>query len=197
MPKSKETGRRSPKSASAQERGRHGESTVRHEPEGYVPGRRRRERPRRRRMGRDHEVHAEIVEKRLEGAHPATPDAYSKALEEWHQIPGVRHTAAHGCEARAERRGRGGEGEARVSLNGTVWSPMGPSPIAEGSTKDNGLVLVDRHQSEQPERHLYGHGGRRCVAHERRRHHVDARDRPPAFAGHRRAGGHRDGPEQR
>ena len=27
-----------------------------------------------------------------------------------------------------------------MSLNGTVWSPMGPSPIAEGSTKDNGLV---------------------------------------------------------
>jgi hypothetical protein len=27
-----------------------------------------------------------------------------------------------------------------MSLKGTVWSPMGPSPIAEGTTQDNGLV---------------------------------------------------------
>jgi photosystem II stability/assembly factor-like uncharacterized protein len=27
-----------------------------------------------------------------------------------------------------------------MSLNGTVWSPIGPSPIAEGTTNDNGLV---------------------------------------------------------
>lgn len=27
-----------------------------------------------------------------------------------------------------------------MSLNGTVWTPIGPSPIAEGSTNDNGLV---------------------------------------------------------
>ena len=27
-----------------------------------------------------------------------------------------------------------------MSLNGTVWAPIGPSPISEGTTKDNGLV---------------------------------------------------------
>jgi len=27
-----------------------------------------------------------------------------------------------------------------MSLNGTVWTPIGPSPIAEGTTNDNGLV---------------------------------------------------------
>ena len=27
-----------------------------------------------------------------------------------------------------------------MSLNGTVWAPIGPSPIAENGTQDNGLV---------------------------------------------------------
>jgi len=27
-----------------------------------------------------------------------------------------------------------------MSLNGTVWTPIGPSPVAEGTTNDNGLV---------------------------------------------------------
>lgn len=29
-----------------------------------------------------------------------------------------------------------------MSLNGTVWSPIGPSPMAEGSSQDNGLVTA-------------------------------------------------------
>jgi hypothetical protein len=29
-----------------------------------------------------------------------------------------------------------------MSLNGTVWAPIGPSPISEGSKQDNGLVTV-------------------------------------------------------
>jgi photosystem II stability/assembly factor-like uncharacterized protein len=29
-----------------------------------------------------------------------------------------------------------------VSLNGTVWTPIGPSPISENSTQDNGLVTA-------------------------------------------------------
>lgn len=46
------------------------------------------ERPRRRRMGREHAVHQQIIERRLGGGAPATPEAYGKALEEWHQLPG-------------------------------------------------------------------------------------------------------------
>jgi photosystem II stability/assembly factor-like uncharacterized protein len=29
-----------------------------------------------------------------------------------------------------------------MSLNGTVWAPIGPSPISEGTTNDNGLVAA-------------------------------------------------------
>jgi hypothetical protein len=46
------------------------------------------DRPRRRRMGREHAVHQQIVERRLSGGAPATPEAYAKALEEWQQLPG-------------------------------------------------------------------------------------------------------------
>jgi hypothetical protein len=44
--------------------------------------------PRRRRMGREHAVHQKIVEKRLGGGAPATPDAYAEALKEWQKLPG-------------------------------------------------------------------------------------------------------------
>jgi hypothetical protein len=46
------------------------------------------ERPRRRRDGRDREVHLEIITRRMEGGAPATPEAYARALEQWHQLPG-------------------------------------------------------------------------------------------------------------
>ena len=29
-----------------------------------------------------------------------------------------------------------------MSLTGTVWAPIGPSPIKEGSGEDNGLVTT-------------------------------------------------------
>jgi photosystem II stability/assembly factor-like uncharacterized protein len=29
-----------------------------------------------------------------------------------------------------------------MSLNGTAWTPIGPSPISENSTQDNGLVTA-------------------------------------------------------
>ena len=44
--------------------------------------------PRRRRMGREHAVHQQIIERRLGGGAPATPEAYAQGLEEWHQLPG-------------------------------------------------------------------------------------------------------------
>jgi hypothetical protein len=46
------------------------------------------ERPRRRRDGRDREVHLEIIARRMDGGAPATPEAYARALEQWHQLPG-------------------------------------------------------------------------------------------------------------
>jgi hypothetical protein len=45
-------------------------------------------RPKRRRMGREHAVHQQIVEKRLSGGAPATSEAYANALEQWQQLPG-------------------------------------------------------------------------------------------------------------
>ncbi len=46
------------------------------------------ERPRRRRDGRDREVHLDIITRRMEGGAPATPEAYASALEQWHKLPG-------------------------------------------------------------------------------------------------------------
>jgi hypothetical protein len=39
-------------------------------------------------MGREHAVHQRIIDRRLGGGAPASPEAYAKALEEWHQLPG-------------------------------------------------------------------------------------------------------------
>lgn len=46
------------------------------------------ERPRRRRMGREHAVHQELLDKRQGGGEPPTAEAYAKALKEWQQLPG-------------------------------------------------------------------------------------------------------------
>jgi hypothetical protein len=66
------------------ERQRHGQPRHEDEQERHEDN----EQPRRRRMGREHAVHQEIIERRLGGGAPATPEAYAKALEEWHQLPG-------------------------------------------------------------------------------------------------------------
>jgi len=67
------------------EHGRHEHEP--HEDEHDGPG--DQARPRRRRMGREHAVHQQIVERRLGGGAPATPEAYVEALKEWHQLPGA------------------------------------------------------------------------------------------------------------
>lgn len=64
----------------------HGHEHEPHEDEHERPG--DKARPRRRRMGRDHEVHQQIVDRRIAGGGPATPEAYARGLEEWHQLPG-------------------------------------------------------------------------------------------------------------
>jgi hypothetical protein len=47
------------------------------------------ERPERPRpQGRERKVHEEIIERRLEGGAPPTPEAYARALEQWHKLPG-------------------------------------------------------------------------------------------------------------
>ncbi len=46
-------------------------------------------RPRRFRDGRDRQVHLEITARRFEGGPPPTPEAYARALEEWHKLPGA------------------------------------------------------------------------------------------------------------
>lgn len=66
----------------------HGHEHERHEDEHERHEDEDKERPRRRRMGREHAVHQQIIERRLGGGAPATPEAYAKALEEWHQLPG-------------------------------------------------------------------------------------------------------------
>jgi hypothetical protein len=65
-------------------RGREEHAHDRHE----HPEEQDKDRPRRRRMGREHAVHQQIVERRLSGGAPATPETYAKALEEWKQLPG-------------------------------------------------------------------------------------------------------------
>jgi hypothetical protein len=60
-----------------------------HEPEhGYEGREGEHEPPQRRRMGREHAVHRQIIERRLGGGAPATPEAYAKGLEEWNKLPG-------------------------------------------------------------------------------------------------------------
>ena len=35
------------------------------------------------------EVHRDYVRRQLEGGAPATPEAYARALEQWHKLPGA------------------------------------------------------------------------------------------------------------
>ena len=51
-----------------------------------------------------------------------------------------------------------------MSLNGTVWAPIGPSPIDQGAITANGQVTAIAVQSEQPQHRLHRHGlGRRLA----------------------------------
>lgn len=47
-----------------------------------------RERYRRHRDGRDRIVQLKLIERWMTGSAPATPEAYSRALQQWHQLPG-------------------------------------------------------------------------------------------------------------
>jgi hypothetical protein len=47
-----------------------------------------RERPKHKPEGREHEVHKEILARRMRGGPEPTPEAYARALEQWQQLPG-------------------------------------------------------------------------------------------------------------
>ena len=48
------------------------------------------ERPRHRPEGREHQVHKEILERRMRGGPDPTPDDYRRALEQWNRLPGSK-----------------------------------------------------------------------------------------------------------
>jgi hypothetical protein len=59
-------------------------------PPSKEPGKPDQERPRHRPEGREHEVHKEILERRMRGGAEPTPDAYRDALEQWKKLPGSK-----------------------------------------------------------------------------------------------------------
>jgi hypothetical protein len=44
--------------------------------------------PQHRPEGREHQVHKEILDRRMRGGPEPTPDAYARALEQWKNLPG-------------------------------------------------------------------------------------------------------------
>lgn len=46
------------------------------------------DRPRHDPEGREHQVHKEILERRVRGGPQPTPEAYARALEQWKKLPG-------------------------------------------------------------------------------------------------------------
>ena len=49
-----------------------------------------REEPEHRPEGREHQVHREILERRMRGGPEPTPEAYRHALEQWKKLPGSK-----------------------------------------------------------------------------------------------------------
>ena len=47
-----------------------------------------RERPKHKPEGREHQVHKEILKRRMRGGPEPTPEDYARALEEWKKLPG-------------------------------------------------------------------------------------------------------------
>jgi hypothetical protein len=39
-------------------------------------------------LGRERQIHEEIIARRMEGGAPPSPEAYARALEQWQQLPG-------------------------------------------------------------------------------------------------------------
>ena len=87
--------------------------------------------------------HIEIEERRFRGGLPPTPELYEHAREQWNRLPGsvVRSpmdpatsnppadSKAKPAEAEVDEDEKDG---LPMSLNGTVWAPIGPSPLHAG-----------------------------------------------------------------
>src|SRR5206468_2814285 len=68
------------------------------------------------------------------GGKPIPSGAYQKAQLQWEKL---RNTASH---AARPADGRSALPESVTSLSGTVWKPIGPSPMVSGSSSFNGRV---------------------------------------------------------
>lgn len=71
------------------------------------------ERPQHRPEGREHQVHREILDRRMRGGPPPTPEAYARALKQWNELPGSvmrPPTDVMPPEEPAKPAGEGGEG---------------------------------------------------------------------------------------
>ena len=111
--------------------------------------RREHERPREERYD-DPEEHHRVEKHRFAGGLPATPERYALAREQWNRLPGaivrpsmdpgVRRGGSRAAIAGADPSGQ--EGARAMSLNGTVWEPIGPSPIDQGAISANGQVTA-------------------------------------------------------
>lgn len=61
-------------------------------------------------------IHREYVERRVGGGAPPTPDAYERAIEQWHKLPGSVSTPP--TDIRPERRPSGPEEEENAQSQG-------------------------------------------------------------------------------
>src|SRR5262249_5698770 len=87
----------------------------------------------------DHRSEQEFYRQRaFQNGKRTAPDAYERALEQWRRMPKV---IPGGASSRAASDGISVSAlTAASSLTGTVWVPIGPSPVNEGSTQANGRV---------------------------------------------------------
>jgi len=84
----------------------------------------------------DHRNEEEFYRQRaFRDGKPIPLDVYDRALEQWRKLPRVVPGSAPPRPA-----GEVVTMSAVTSLTGTVWAPIGPSPVNEGNTQDNGRV---------------------------------------------------------
>ena len=100
----------------------------------------------------------------MRGGPKQTPEAYERALEQWKNLPGSvvrpptdikRPPPEEPSEptdktsqpdddndeaSETDKDDKSDEEDKRMSLNGTIWAPIGPSPISQGPPPFNGLV---------------------------------------------------------
>ena len=77
---------------------------------------------------------------------------------------------------------------AAAAIAGTVWKPIGPSPISEPTAVPDRIQSerareLDRRRSDQPQCYLSRLGRRRYLAERQWRQHLDAIDRSRGFLG--------------